>query len=92
MPLQKYNLIVANGMRFFVQLDRDDMAQRDVLAHFTHGQMYEHETSLLFLRVLRPGDVAIDVGGNAGYFTMLAAMLVGPQGRRCCGSTPAWRR
>lgn len=81
MAHQKFNLIVANGMRFFLQLDREDRAQRDVLAHFTNGQMYEHETSLLFLRALRSGDTAIDVGGNAGYFTMLAATLVGPQGR-----------
>lgn len=81
MAHQKFNLIVANGMRFFLQLDPEDLAQRDVLAHFTNGQMYEHETSLLFLRVLRPGDAAVDVGGNAGYFTMLAATLVGPQGR-----------
>ena len=81
MALQKFDIVAANGMKFFLQLDPQDMAQRDVIAHFLGGQMYEHETSLLFLKTLRPGDSAIDVGGNAGYFAMLAATLVGAQGR-----------
>ena len=35
-----------------------------------------------FLRArLQPGDTFIDVGANIGYFTLLAAKLVGPQGR-----------
>jgi FkbM family methyltransferase len=32
-------------------------------------------------RRLSPGDVFIDVGANVGYFTLLAARLVGPSGR-----------
>jgi FkbM family methyltransferase len=30
---------------------------------------------------LRPGDTFVDVGANIGYFTLLGAKLVGPQGR-----------
>jgi FkbM family methyltransferase len=30
---------------------------------------------------LRPGDVFIDVGANVGYYTLLAARSVGPQGK-----------
>ena len=37
------------------------------------------ETALL-LRWLRPGDVFVDVGANIGYFSLLAANVVGPQG------------
>jgi len=37
------------------------------------------ETSLL-LRLLRPGDVFVDVGANIGYFSVLAASVVGAQG------------
>lgn len=81
MALKPYTLIVDGRLRLTLQLDHEDQAQRDVLAHFSQGQMYEHETSLLFVRTLRPGDTVIDVGGNAGYFSMLAAALVGPQGR-----------
>lgn len=37
------------------------------------------ETSLM-LSLLRPGDVFIDVGANIGYFSVLAASVVGAQG------------
>lgn len=81
MAHRTFNIVLPNDAHFLIQLDQEDAAQRDVLAHFRRGQMYEHETSLLFLSVLRPGDTVIDVGGNAGYFTMLAATATGPGGR-----------
>ncbi len=33
-----------------------------------------------FVRLLRPGDCVIDIGANVGYYTMVAAKLVGPTG------------
>ncbi len=33
-----------------------------------------------FIRILRPGDTVLDVGANAGYYTMIAALLVGHEG------------
>jgi FkbM family methyltransferase len=57
------------------------------VAHFTWGTTwfkragYEAETVALFARVLRPGATVVDVGANHGYFTVLAALLVGPEGR-----------
>lgn len=39
-----------------------------------------YETSLL-LAALRPGDVFVDVGANIGYFSVIAAALLGPSGR-----------
>ena len=45
-----------------------------------HGA-YEPELTNLMLRVLRDGDAVIDVGANVGYFSMLAATCVGPNGR-----------
>ena len=38
-----------------------------------------YETSLV-QRLLRPGDVFVDVGANIGYFSILAASIVGSQG------------
>jgi FkbM family methyltransferase len=43
--------------------------------------LYETETSLAFLRLLREGDVFADVGANLGYFTILGSLLVGRSGR-----------
>lgn len=33
------------------------------------------------LNHLRPGDTFVDVGASAGYYSVVAAMIVGPQGR-----------
>ncbi|HXT16804.1 MAG TPA: FkbM family methyltransferase [Gemmatimonadaceae bacterium] len=34
----------------------------------------------LFARLVSPGDTVIDVGANIGFFTLIAARLVGPKG------------
>ncbi len=41
---------------------------------------YEPEISELFCKWLRPGDHVIDVGANIGWFTCLAASLIGDTG------------
>ena len=43
--------------------------------------LYELDTARLLRRSLRPGTHFVDVGANVGYFTLLAAALVGPSGR-----------
>lgn len=43
------------------------------------GVWEPYETALL-LELLRPGDVFVDVGANIGYFSVLAASVVGEQG------------
>ncbi len=42
--------------------------------------MYEPHTARWLLQHLRPGDVFYDIGANAGYFTLLAARQVAPEG------------
>lgn len=41
---------------------------------------YEPETTFLMRRILREGDIFIDVGANIGYFTAIGAALVGKTG------------
>jgi FkbM family methyltransferase len=45
----------------------------------TYGEYSEGEVEV-FRKVLKPGDVAIDVGANIGAFTVPMAKLVGPGG------------
>lgn len=47
--------------------------------HVIHGS-YEPEIEALLRRLLRPGMRVVDLGANLGFFTMLAACLVGPSG------------
>jgi len=42
---------------------------------------YERDVQKRFSDLLLPGDHFLDVGANAGFYTLLAARLVGPEGR-----------
>jgi FkbM family methyltransferase len=41
---------------------------------------YERQQSALFQRLIQPGQQVLDIGAAAGYYTLLAAKLVGPRG------------
>jgi FkbM family methyltransferase len=50
----------------------------------THGcwlGSYEYEKQKLFAAALRPGDVVYDLGANVGFYSLLASVLVGSEGR-----------
>jgi len=64
-----------------LQLDPECFTQRLMLDYFRSGQLLEPETSALVDMLLQPGDTFIDIGGHVGFFSMLAAGLVGPTGR-----------
>ncbi len=70
-------LAVAEGEGFRLYASPVDSA---VGRHVLAGA-YEGEVAAVFRAVLRPGMGVLDVGANIGYFTMLAAALVGPAGR-----------
>jgi FkbM family methyltransferase len=42
--------------------------------------VWEPNVTAEFVRALAPGDICVDVGAHIGYFTLLAAKLVGPGG------------
>lgn len=63
-----------HGFRFRANLD--DYVGREV---YLWGE-YEPGTTLVFRRLLEPGDTVVDVGANAGYFTLLSAKCVGRGG------------
>lgn len=67
-----------------ITIDRDVRLRIDISdflrSTYFYGLEYEPEMSALLRNVLRPGDVAIDVGANAGYHCMLMAALVGATG------------
>jgi FkbM family methyltransferase len=57
-----------------------DPASRGKIFRILNGT-YEREQTALFEQMLRPGDTVLDVGANVGYYTLLAAVLVGEHGR-----------
>jgi FkbM family methyltransferase len=62
------------GLRLFL-----DLADQDIGLNIALDR-YEPEVSTLIRRATRPGSVAIDIGANIGYCTMLLAQRVGPGG------------
>jgi FkbM family methyltransferase len=65
---------VADGSRMLVRTD--DLVGR-VLAI---SGVWESNVTAAFTRALAPGNVCLDIGAHIGYYTLLAARLVGPQG------------
>lgn len=71
-----YPALLKNGDHLFVDLS-ENMCHR----YFYDGECTNEEyTTAFFEKVLAPGDVFADIGANIGYFTRIAARLVGEQG------------
>jgi FkbM family methyltransferase len=66
---------VHGGARFWCDL-RDTLA-RDVCL----VGIYEPQVSEVMIRLLHASATVVDVGANWGYFTLMAAQIVGPSGR-----------
>src|ERR1700682_3231224 len=68
-------------VQFQLALDASDFTEKAILDNYNARSFYESDVSMLMINVLRSGDVVFDVGANCGYFSVLAASLVGPRGR-----------
>ena len=60
---------------------RLDVGHWTTREHYFANAMYEPLTVRHLTSLLRTGDVFVDAGANSGYFTLIAAALVGPRGR-----------
>lgn len=63
------------------KLNPEFMSQGLILGDLLENRAYEAETASFITAALRPGDTFVDVGTHIGYFSMIAAALVGEQGR-----------
>lgn len=63
---------------FSIYVHVSDKAIGETIA--AHG-VYEGHVTAELRRRLKPGDTFVDVGANVGFFTLLAASLVGGRGR-----------
>ncbi len=43
--------------------------------------VHEPENTRLYSQLIHPGDTVLDIGGNIGYYALIASQLVGPTGR-----------
>ena len=63
--------------RFRMSVDPVDENGR---RYYINGYMPRERLTRHFERLLRPGDCVLDIGANAGYYTLAAAKLVGANG------------
>ncbi|MEU0689974.1 FkbM family methyltransferase [Streptomyces uncialis] len=69
--------VTETGSGVRVAVDTQDLIQRYL---YLFGVWEPHMTGWLRRR-LRPGDTYVDVGANIGYYSLLAAQLVGDEGQ-----------
>lgn len=73
--------VYERDIEFRLELDPDFVADASTAVMHQRGPGCEPELLHLLARVLRPGDLAFDIGANIGYFTLAMARLVGPTGK-----------
>ena len=69
-------LIYAQGSKMYV-----DSRDIGVTPYLLEWGFYEKYTTALFKSLVKKGMVVVDVGANVGYYTLLAAHLVGDEGK-----------
>ncbi len=66
-----------------IKLDLDDQYKNEktIASFIRSGRYYEPDVSLTLIRLVRNGDSVVDVGANAGFFSVLLGALTGAAGR-----------
>ncbi len=82
--------ILKDAYEFFFQLFRPRLVlvqghrmwldEKDTLELATR-EIYEPLETEIFKQEIKPGQTVLDIGANIGYYTLIAAKLVGPGGR-----------
>ena len=63
-----------------ILLDYSNVSQKFIGSHLEKGVAYEGELFALMLKKLKRGDTFLDIGAHVGFFSMIAAKLVGESG------------
>ena len=69
-------IIEGEGHKMYV-----DLTALSSTPSYMFGDKYKRLTRQLFKREIKPGMTVVDLGTHVGYFTLLAARLVGDQGK-----------
>jgi len=74
-------VIEIQGSKMFINIKDESHALRETFEGYVNNLIHEKATTDLFKRIVKKGDVVVDLGANIGYFTLLAAGIVGPSGK-----------
>jgi FkbM family methyltransferase len=75
------NVIEVQGSKMFIDIKEESYPMRKTFEAYALNRIHEKTTTELFKKVVKEGEVVVDLGANIGYFTLLAAKLVGKNGK-----------
>ena len=78
--LYEFAFRLSRPSRVQVQGHKMWLDDKDTLELATQ-EIYEPVETGIFMKQIRAGSVVLDIGANIGYYTLIAARQVGPQGR-----------
>lgn len=75
------NVIEIQGSKMYVDVHYESLGMRRTFQAYAFSRIHEPSTTRLFKEVVKQGDFVVDLGANIGYFTLLAAKLMGKKGK-----------
>lgn len=75
------NIIYVQGSKMFIDVNEPNPNMRKTFQAYGLNLIHEEATTALFKKVVKEGDIIIDVGANIGYFSLLAARISGQKGK-----------
>lgn len=75
------NVVELQGSKMYINSHDSDPSMRRTFRAYVKRGVHEKATTELFKKMVKEGDVVVDMGANIGYFTLLAARLAGKSGK-----------
>lgn len=75
------DMIDIQGSKMYINHTEKSLSMRRTLEAYASNLVHEAATTKLFRSVVKKGDTVVDLGANIGYFSLLAASIVGKNGK-----------
>lgn len=75
------NIIEVQGSKMYIDVNEPNPGLRQTFQAYAMNKIHEETTTGIFKKIIKPGDVFLDLGANIGYFSLLAANLAGEEGK-----------
>jgi len=75
------NIVEIQGSKMYININDESSSMQRTFQGYASNLIHEKATTDLFKKIVKPGNIVVDLGANIGYFTLLAAKLVGQAGK-----------